>query len=238
MRQRAFNCPISSVCAGVVILVGSLDVTEARELKFYGALTTDYVYRGVSRSDGHGAAQLGVDLSSEIGLFGGVWASTTDIDTANRNRPREVDFYVGFVKHFGNDWSATVSINRYTFPGQTGNVDYDYEEFSALVGYQDRVWIQLDRTNSLSGHGTSANNVEIVGSWPFADSVSVTAGVGYFDVSESADRGYAYWQLGISRPLGWASIDLRYHDTSNVPARISLDSLADPRIVLAISAAF
>ena len=227
-----------SVWVGIFAIGGQMDNSQAQDLTVYGALTTDYVYRGISRSDGHAAAQLGVDASSELGIFGGFWASTTDIDTADRNRPLEVDFYVGYVKHFGSNWSASVSVSRYTFPGQDGDVDYSYEEFAALIGYRDRVWVEFDHTNSLFGHDTTARNIEIIASWPLPASLSLTAGFGFFDVAEFAGNGYSYWQLGVSRPVGWASVDLRYHDTNNVPAQISPSRLADPRVVLAITAAF
>lgn len=227
-----------SVWTGIFALCTPHGVAQAQDLTFYGALTTDYVYRGISRSDRHGAVQLGVDISSEMGLFGGVWASTTDTGTAERHRSREVDFYVGYVKYFGSDWSASASVNRYTFPGQTSDLNYNYDEFAALIGYRDRVWMGIDLTKSLFGHDTSARNYEILVNWPLAASLSVTAGFGYFDVSDFAGNGYSYWQLGITRPIAWAAIDLRYHDTNNVPAQIAPDRLADPTVVLTISAAY
>lgn len=209
-----------------------------QEFTSYGAITSDYVYRGVSNSDAHGAVQLGLDVSTDSGIFGGIWASTTDITTGNRNRPREVDYYLGYVHYFENDWSASLSINHYSFPGRDGNVDYDYTELAAVVSIHERLWFEFDYTDSVFGHGDPAYNLEALASWPLPTSLSLTAGVGRFDVSEFAGSAYSYWQIGISRPLGWCTVDLRFHDTNNVPAMIRPSELADPRIVLTISAAF
>ena len=222
----------------LLALSAACSVTYAQDVTVYAAITSDYVHRGISNSDEHGAIQLGLDVSADNGLFGGIWASTTDITTGNRNRPREVDYYLGYVHFFDDDWSTTVSINRYSYPGADTNIDYDYTEWAVIVGYQDDLWFEIDYTDSLFGHNEPAFNFEALARWPLPAELSLTAGVGYFDVSEIADNGYWYWQIGTSRSFNWLTIDLRYHDTGDVPARISVADLADARAVLTFSAAF
>ncbi len=207
----------------------------AQDISLHGALTTDYVYRGVSNSDEHGAVQAAIDLETASGVFAGIWASTTDLVTGNRYRPREVDYYLGYVRYFGNDWSATVSVNRYSYPGDRGNVDYDYTEYAAILGYDDRIWLEYNHTNALFGHDSTARNVELLSSWPLGQTLSLSAGLGYFDVSDAVGSGYWYWQAGVTRPFGWLEADIRYHDTASVPMRFVADRLVDPRLVLTLS---
>ena len=225
---------------GIVLLTicAAHGTAQAQELTVYAALTSDYVYRGVSNSDEHAAVQLGLDVGSDAGLFAGVWASTTDITTGGRHRPREVDYYVGFLQHFDNDWSASVSINRYTYPAADSNVDYNYNELATVISYHDRVWLEVDYTDSVFGHGEQATNFELLVSWPLPASLALATGAGYFDVSKIAGSAYSYWQIGVSRPLGWVTADLRYHYTSNVPVLIGPTDLADARVVLTFSVAF
>ena len=238
MRDFQSKYLLRPVLLGLAAVCTHPDVTQAQELTIHGALTSDYVFRGISNSDGHGAVQAGLDVSSDSGLFGGIWATTTDITAAGRNRRREIDYYIGYVWHFDNDWSISVSANRYSYPGSDGNVDYDYTELSAVIGISDRFWIEIDHTDSVFGHNAAATNVEALGSWPLPALLSLSAGVGRFDVGAIAENAYLHWHLGVSRPVNWATVDLRYHDTSDVPERTSRDDLADPRIVLTISAAF
>ena len=228
----------SSVGLGLLTFITAYGNAQAQELTTYVALTSDYVNRGVSNSDEQVAAQLGFDVSTEVGLFVGVWASTTDLTTGGRHRPREVDYYIGYSEHFDNDWSASVSINRYTYPGATGNVDYDYTELATVISVNDRLWFEVAYTDSFYGHGEPAYNLEALASWPLPASLSLAAGVGYFDVSRLAGSAYTYWQIGVSRPFGWVTTDLRYHDTSNVPGLIGSTDLADARLVLTFSAVF
>ena len=228
----------AAVGFGLLTFFAAYGNAQAQDFTMYIALTSDYVNRGVSNSDEHAAAQLGFDVSTEVGLFVGIWASTTDITTGGRHRSREVDYYIGYSQHFDNDWSASVSINRYTFPAATGDVDYDYNELATVISVNDRLWFAVDYTDSFYGHGEPAYNLEALASWPLPASLSLAAGVGYFDVSKLAGSAYTYWQIGVSRPFGRLTGDLRYHDSSNVPELIGSADLADARLVLTLSVVF
>ena len=46
---------------------------SAADVTGYALLTTDYVRRGVTQSDEHGALQLGVDIGFGSGFYFGVW---------------------------------------------------------------------------------------------------------------------------------------------------------------------
>lgn len=70
------------------------------------AATTDYIYRGVSQSDGHGALQADLHASSSAGTFAGVWASTRDDDFAP-GPSGEMQIYLGQRLSLGSACSAT-----------------------------------------------------------------------------------------------------------------------------------
>ena len=232
------NPGLHSKAIGLLLLLAASVGAHGEEFTIYGALTTDYVFRGISNSDQHGAVQIGLDLKIDAGFFAGLWASTIDITTGNRNRSLEVDYYLGYVWFFDDDWSVAVSANRYTYPGAEGAVNYNYNELGVVIGIHDRLWFEFDYTDSLFGHDEPAYNAEVLASWPLPAELSLSIGIGYFDVHRFAGSGYSYWQMGVSRPLGWSSFDLRYHDSNGVPALISQKNLADQRVVLTISAAF
>ena len=162
---------VLSTAFGLWALGAAFSDLHAQEFTFYGALTSDYVYRGVSNSDEHAAVQLGLDIGTDIGFFGGIWASSTDITTGDRNRAREVDFYFGYVHYFENDWSASLSVNRYTYPVAEGNVAYDYNEWAAIIGFKNRLWFEVDYTDSVFGHDKPAYNLEVLASWPLPASL-------------------------------------------------------------------
>jgi uncharacterized protein (TIGR02001 family) len=71
----------------------------------YVTLTTDYVKRGVTQSDGDPALQLGVEMSFENGFFLGAWGSTVDISNGPATqRDLEVNYYAGYVLDASDSW--------------------------------------------------------------------------------------------------------------------------------------
>lgn len=222
---------------GLVVAMTS-GVAAARDLSVYGTVTTDYVYRGVSQSDEHAAVQLGLDLSFESGWFLGAWGSTTDLTTGNRKRDREIDYYVGYTHDLERNWSFGVTLNRYGYPGSGGNVGYDYNEYMLSINYADRAWLDVSYTNEAFGHASDARGVELTTRWPLAGKLEFTAGAGYNDVSGMDNAGYAYWQFALTRLIGRASLDFRYHDTYNEPSDMFPARNSDGRIVFSISAGF
>ena len=92
IRKKADRVTLCLLAFGAMF-----DCAYAQKFTIYGALTSDYVCRGVSNSDEHAAVQLGLEVSTDSGFFGGIWASTTDITNGDRHRAREVDYYFGHI---------------------------------------------------------------------------------------------------------------------------------------------
>ena len=220
------------------LIIFSADIFAA-DLNGYLALTTDYVFRGVTYSDGDPAAQVGGDVSFESGFYAGAWASTIDISNGPaRQRDVEVTYYAGYAAELDRDWSLGLNFVAYTYPGATGFVDYDYEEWSVAANYADRAWLEYSYSDDLYNAGSTTHNVDFYAEWPLAGDFIVGGGAGYYDVSNLAGDGYAYWQLGLSKGLGRFALDLRYHDTSRWVRIVSTGYRADARVAFSVRLAF
>jgi len=205
----------------------------------YGLLTTDYVYRGVSYSDGHSAAQAAVDAAFESGVYFGAWASTVDIGSgAGHERDAQVNYYLGLSREWGRKWLVGANVVAHTFPGARGNVDYDYVEWSIVASYDDRAWLEYSYSDDLFHTGRHTHNVELYAEWPLPANVMLGGGAGYYDTAALTGLGYGYWQVGLTCPVGPVSVDLRYHDSNrNVPI-ISTPETAGSRLVLSVKLPF
>lgn len=71
-------------------------------------LTTDYVFRGISNTDGDPAIQGSLDYEHDTGFYAGVWASSVKfrenagaaaVDTV-QEATIEIDYYAGFASEF------------------------------------------------------------------------------------------------------------------------------------------
>jgi len=207
--------------------------SSAAEPSGYVVLTTDYVFRGVTQSNGNPALQLGGDVAFDSGIYLGAWGSTIDIDNGSgRQRDFEIIYYLGYRHDLSQAFSIGGNLLAYTYPGAQGDVDYDYQEVALFVNFLDRVWLEYSYSPDIYSSGQSTNNFELFTEWPLSNEFSLGAGLGYYDVSNLSGDSYYYWQLGVSRPIGRIELDLRYHDTSRWVPVVSNAKRAGARYVL------
>lgn len=225
----------------MALLVVSLCVSnvQASELSARLTLTTEYIYRGLQRSDGDPAFQLGLDYEHGSGLFAGLWGSTVDIRTPSSERDLEVDYYAGYHHQFAEDFSTAVTVLRYTYPGTSGGVsarDYDYTEFLASATWRQRYSIEMGYTDDWSGLGTTSRHWEVQGEYPIFDSWLMTATLGRHDLSNVGASNYLYWDVGASARFSRLIVDLRWFDNEN-PGGFIANASAGSQIVLSLSLA-
>lgn len=221
------------------LLISVAATAPGAELTGYAGVTTDYVKRGVSQSAGDPAAQIGFDVAFTNGLFAGFWGSTVDIDNGpSRHRDRETNYYVGFAHDISSLWRVTGHVVAYRYPGQTGNVDYGYDEYSAGVSYDDRIWLEYSHTPDLYDSGLSAWNADLYAEWFETGPWVVGGGGGYYDTSNLTNGAYWYWSLGATGSFRYADVDVRFHDTSRWVPIIGTKDRADSRAVLTIRIPF
>ncbi|MBO1273366.1 hypothetical protein J3L11_17145 [Shewanella sp. 4t3-1-2LB] len=135
------------------------------------ALTSDYVFRGFSQTEGDPAIQGGFDVAYDNGLYAGVWASNVESDPSapvNYNGANmETDIYGGWAGNF-DALSLEIGYLRYQYPGTKANVN-NTDEFHLGAGYETSV-------------------------------VSTTLNLHYSPDYFGADKAF-YWDLGIDVPL-------------------------------------
>lgn len=227
-----------STLAAAALVLPALPVNAA-EFSGYVTLTSDYVWRGVTQSEGDPAVQLGVEASFDSGVYAGLWGSTVDINTGDdRQRDTEINYYLGYSLDLASRWVLGTTVVIYTYPGQTGPFNYNYEEYAVSVNYDDRAWLEYAYSPGYYGFDIDSHNVELITEWPAGEHLIVSGGAGYFDFSSPLDDAYAYWNLGITWPVNRFSVDLRYHDTSGPVLFVSTADRADARLALSFRVAF
>lgn len=212
---------------------------SAAEFGGYVALTTDYVKRGVTQSDSNPALQLGGELSFANGLYVGAWGSTTDIDNgADRQRDREVNYYFGYAVDLTKSWRVSANAVAYEYPGQSGAIDYSYQEYSIGGNYEDRLWVEFSYSPDLYNTGLSTTNIDVFVEWPLNGVWAIGAGAGRYDTSNLTGSAYQYWQVGMTGSFTWADVDLRVHDTDRSVPIVSMPDRGKARVVLKIQIPF
>ena len=212
---------------------------HAVEFSGYLTLTTDYVWRGVTQSNGDPAVQVGGEVGLRSGIYAGLWGSTIDIDSGGgRQRDFELNYYAGISHELSRHWNVGLNVVAYTYPGQTGPIDYNYEEFGFSLNYDDRAWLEYAYSPDYWGLDIESHNVELISEWAAGKRLVLGAAVGYFDFQGLVDDSYVYWDLGATWPINRFSIDLRYHDTNGSVFIVSSPDRADARAVLSLRVVF
>ncbi len=223
-----------------LMLFGALawaPIAVASEFSGVATLTSEYIYRGLEMSDGDPALQLGLDYEHDTGLFAGVWASTIDLLSAMGQRDTELDYYAGFHYAARSPLSATVTVLRYTYPGQTGMHRYDYNEVLLGATWQDRYSIELGYASNLYGLDRIGRHWELRSEWPVASTWVIGVALGGNDLSDAGVSRYLHWDVGASARFSRLTFDLRWYDNER-PDGFAAQSSAGSQIVLSLSVAF
>ena len=187
---------------------------EESNLSWNLALTSDYVFRGITQTDFQPALQCGLDYAfGDSGIYAGVWAS--NVDFVDPDGPDiEFDTFVGWSHDVSDQVNIDLSIVHYTYFGERGDYgSLDYAEFFAKATWNEMLTFTVAYAPDYSNANYSSTYVNLAGSWELGNEFSLNAGVGHSDFSE--DNGsYTDWNLGVSRQFGPVNAALNYYDTS------------------------
>lgn len=180
------------------------------------ALTTDYIYRGVSQSGGQPAIQGGVHIQLPPGWSAGLWGSSVDLNRG-AGATYEIDLHAAHAWSLGEHWSARLGITQYMYPNDTAELDYDYEELTASISYQQRVTATLAWSPSISRYGGGAiardrraTSYELTLLQPLGPRWSVCLGAGHYDLRELFGEGYWFWNAGLTFTWDALQVDLSH----------------------------
>jgi uncharacterized protein (TIGR02001 family) len=124
------------------------DVTPGGNL----SLTTDYVWRGTTQTQGDPAVQAGFKVAGESGFYGSVWASNVEFAPAT-HASSEFDFALGWAGRLGDDWVLDANVLHYRYPSTT--VDLDWTELNGTLTWKNNYWVSLGWSNEALGFGES-----------------------------------------------------------------------------------
>jgi uncharacterized protein (TIGR02001 family) len=210
------------------------------ELSANVAMTSDYVWRGVSQSGEEPAIQGGFDLSHNSGFYIGTWASNIDFDT---NTQIELDLYAGFAKEFENSLSVDVGAIQYFYPGGLAANEYDFIEYYLGLGYSV-AGVGLSTKYSYSPDFTatipdaSAQYIELGIEYTLPKEIVAAAHYGHsFGNAFTTPSSYDDYSLGLSKELFGLGLDVTYYDTDSDGSTLYAKN-AGSRVVLTVSKSF
>lgn len=200
--------------------------------------TTDYIFRGISQTNGNPAIQGFVELSLFDWFYAGSWASNVSfLDSGSA----EFDFYAG-LRHTWGGLTLDGGFIAYTYPGSEFDTDLNYWEVYFKPSYAFNDWLTVGAnvyfTTDYAATGTDGTYLsgtakitlpnfgdfgwytsgEFGHQW-LDDSYYSALVVPFFGPAYVVSLdGYNYWNVGIGFTYKAATLDLRYHgsDMNNI----------------------
>ncbi|PHQ88966.1 MAG: hypothetical protein COB42_07755 [Sulfurimonas sp.] len=209
-----------SLVAALLATTGTVSMLSANEIALSAnvAMTSNYVWRGMTQSDNSLAIQGGADISYG-GLYAGVWASNVDFD--NTETSSETDLYFGYGSSI-NDFSYDINYIQYIYAGDTDNLNFG--EISLTVGYDFGVvavsakYYKGIDTNDVSNDAANGwepgDGWEIAASVPLPMDISLDATYGDYDDEGNQNNptnNYGdYYSVGVTKTFGKFDATLAY----------------------------
>ena len=196
--------------------IGELDVS------MNATLASDYIFRGISQTQGDPAIQGGLDVSHESGLYVGMWASNVDF---GGEASSEFDFYVGYAGNISEELSYNLGWIKYEYPGD-GDEDLNFSEYYASLSAHGFT-VGTAYSNDFPGFGKNGRSdstlYTYVGyeySLPYDIGLALQYGnydfkdPAFTDKNGKTSDSYNNWSIGLSK--NWAGLDfgLTYTDTN------------------------
>jgi len=205
-------------------------------------VTSDYIYHGLSQSDGDPALQG--DLHYRSGASGataenfiGLWGST--ISRSATGGSYELNAYAGRTFLIGSDSSATAQYVHYAYPDSHGTPHYDYDELSGTWAYEDRFSATVAWTPNTARYSEYSERAEGLCCRVLSYDVAVHQSLGHaFTLSAALGydelrglSGYGYWNAGIAYALGAFQLEVAYFGLQPREEYVYGDVLAGNRVV-------
>jgi uncharacterized protein (TIGR02001 family) len=182
------------------------------------ALSSDYIWRGITQTNGDMALSGGFDLEAGNGFYFGTWASNANVGAASI----EFDLYLGFAGEMAENMTYDIGYISVMYPG---NDAADFEEAYIAFNFYGLNILYSDGQNN----GPSYSEI----------AYSVDAGPGAFNISygEYEDTG-DNTLVGYDWGVGDFTIGFYYFDYEDDGATATGDAPDDDGAYVSISRSF
>ncbi|SHH98889.1 TorF family putative porin [Ferrimonas marina] len=184
-----------SVAVGTILSASALLSAPAMaDVSGNIGVTSDYLWRGVTQTDGAPAVSGGIDWGHDSGFYLGTWVSNIEFGDA---ATYEWDLYGGFGGEIG-DFGYDVGYIYYAYPNGD---DLDFGEVYGSIGWN---WLGLNvsyGTNESADEKFYENALYVEGTLGFdlTDSVSLGFAIGHYSFDIDEDEDYLNYNLSLTK---------------------------------------
>lgn len=208
--RRAVPIRVLTAMYAMAGFVGTAAPAYADETHGSLSLTSDYVWRGSTQTQGQPALQGGLKYTGRAGLYAAAWASNVKF-APETHAKSELDLTLGWGRALSNDWSVDANLLHYHYPASRTGLDWT--EVNGTLSYKDRYWASAGYSNEALGTDARGLYTQVGAKFPVSEKLRFEAGAAHYflDGPIAPSNGYTH---------GWLSTAWAINRT--VEARITL----------------
>ncbi len=234
------------VASAMIVSAPMVQADSPHEFSANVALSTDYLFRGISQTNGNPALSGGFDYAFTgfaVDVYVGTWASNVEFGD---DSTLEIDFYGGIAGDFGNGVGWDIGGLYYHYPASdASDIDY-FEAYGSLeytfegVSLEPEVGVTVSYSPDWTltpGMDSDAIYVNPTLGLSLPMDFGLSFSYGYQDVDDLGD--YSHIDITLSKALSIFEFALTYSnkfDDSDFCA--GLGDLCDDTAVFTISSSF
>ena len=220
------------------------------------ALTSDYIFRGISQTDHDAAIQGSLEYAIKTGIaetsaYAGFWGSNVNFNDGDEAHA-EIDVLFGLrgdVGDTGLSWD--LGGIYYWYPGASSSLDYDFWEIVPQVDYAISDLVSVSALYAFSpqffadtGYGNYVQGgVSVTPPLPFAGfDLSLDGSVGYQWIESNSKAGvedYLNWSIGATVSVKSLDFTIAYTDTDLSRSDcFGNTNLCEGRVIFSVGASF
>lgn len=238
-RRRELPLVLVALVAGIGLMTLGARASAA-EVSGSATLTTDYVWRGTTQTQGDPAVQASAKVAGESGFYASVWGSNVEF-APETHASSELDFTVGWGHNLNDDWAVDVNLLHYRYPSTT--VDLNWTEINGTVTYAGNYWLSLGYSPEALGSDEKGLYALIGAKFPINDAFRFEAAAArYFldDINgDQRDDSYSHTQLsGVWTFKAPHELRVTAHATDSDAKAFFGDAFAGDRVEVALQTIF
>lgn len=235
LRSRRGILPLTiAIAAGVGL--PALNARADVSLSGNAALTTDYIWRGTTQTQGDPAVQAGFKVAGDSGFYVSVWGSNVEF-APETHASSEFDSTLGWGRSISDNWALDVNMLHYRYPSTT--VDLNWTELNSTLTYAGNFWLSIGWSPEALGSEASGFYTQLGAKFPLGEHFRLEAAAGYYALDAVYDDSYLHGQLSavwaIKGPL---ELRVTAHATDSSAEKIFGEEFAGDRVEAALQASF
>ena len=221
--KKHLSTVLGATALGLVTMAATPAAAQIEGLSANAAVTTNYIFRGISQSGANPAVQAGLDYAvGDTGLAFGTWASSIDFGSFGPTEdaaPFEWDIYGSYTFNVTDMFALSAGAIAYLYPSAATGANFNWYEGWVGASYNfgvaavsARAYYAPDYVNLSTDEWYFTGGVSV----PVTDWLSLNGNLGYTVLDHDiypVIQDYLDWNLSAVATLGNFSLTLGYTDT-------------------------